>query len=553
MSNKKAKLSLLVVMLLVCAFSVAFAVNYIMNLSVSYNGKALKNTEQIEMLNSNTNRTLTITTDAKYVDSSLTIYVTRSGQSRQVLSTGKKSATFKIPTDLKEGYVTQFVFEAVSNNNAQDYVGNSNAFHVLVSCPKKEAVVITANLSYNGMTYAHGSQIEAKAGEKLVITGNTYTSNVGVKLVSYKWDNGDIKTVNGSSATITIPTLGTGKKISIVAQATDEKWSDSRTYTILPKTTTSDPTTVTANLKVDGKVQDNKAVITVNSDTKLVVEGTSNKTVSVVSYKWSNSTGNAIEKSGSSYTIPVPSNIPAEGLTLGISAKASDGTWSASKTFTVKAAKAGEEPVTTIIDAKLIADGKTITESSTVSVTASSVLTVKGTSNKEVILVSYKWKNQDKAVEVSGSSANIPIPTLPAEGMELGITAQAKDETWAKAEYFIIKPAKTTPIGTTIEAVLTADGKPVSTGDTVTVSDSTKLVVSGTSNKSVKVVSYRWANQSVAVEVSGSSATIPVPALPAEGMLLGISAQASDGTWSSSKYFTVKPASSTTVKTIEAY
>ena len=54
MSNLKAKVSLLVVMLLVVsAFSVAFAadVNYIMNLSVSYNGKALSDREQVELYN----------------------------------------------------------------------------------------------------------------------------------------------------------------------------------------------------------------------------------------------------------------------------------------------------------------------------------------------------------------------------------------------------------------------------------------------------------------------------------------------------------------------
>jgi len=333
MSNLKAKVSLLVVMLLiVSAFSVAFADDYIMNLSVSYNGKTLADRESIELYNTDSNRTLTITTDAKYVDESLTIYWSRSGgPTFEKLSTGKKSATFKIPTDLTEGNATQFVFEAVSNDFGNNYVGNSNAIRVWVNCPKNEEVNVTVNLEQNGKTIEHLDTIRCAEGDKLRIVGN---SNIGVKKVSYKWDNGNVVTLDGSSAYITVPALGEGKKLSIVAQATDGKWSNSKTFTVLPKAE-EDETTIEAYLRKDGSVVEHKATIEVEANTKLVVSGVSNKEVKLVSYKWSN--GSVIEVNGASATIPVPSSIPDAGLTLSITAKAADGKWANSKTFTVKA------------------------------------------------------------------------------------------------------------------------------------------------------------------------------------------------------------------------
>ena len=96
MSNVKGKITLsLVVILVFMAFSSVFAadVNYIMNISSSYKGKALAYEEEIVLKNSDTNRTLKIDTDAKYVDSSLTIYYTMGVGTRKVVSTGVKSTT----------------------------------------------------------------------------------------------------------------------------------------------------------------------------------------------------------------------------------------------------------------------------------------------------------------------------------------------------------------------------------------------------------------------------------------------------------------------------
>ena len=333
MSNLKAKVSLLVVMLLiVSAFSFAFAADdYIMNLSVSYDGETLQDRESIELYNSDKNRTLTITTDAKYVDESLTIYWSRSGgPTFEVLSTGKKSATFKIPTDLTEGNATQFVFEAVSNDFGNNYVGNSNAVRVWVNCPVEEEVNITANLEYNGKTVEHLDTIRVKEGEKLRIIGN---SNIGVKLVAYKWDNGSIVNVDGSSTYITVPNLGEGKKLSIVAQAKDGKWSNSKTFTVLPKVE-EDETSIEAYLRKDGSVVEHLSTIEVDSDTKLVVSGVSNKDVKVVSYKWGN--GEVVEVNGASTTLKIPADL-GNGIKLAITAQAADGKWANSKTFTVKA------------------------------------------------------------------------------------------------------------------------------------------------------------------------------------------------------------------------
>ena len=330
MSNLKTKILVFFVMLLVVtAFSNVFADDgYLMNLSVSYNGKDLRNNEQIELFNTDTNRTLTITTDAKYVDDSLTLYVTRSGQERQILATGKKSATFEIPSDLREGYLTSFAFEAVVNNFAAepDYVGNSNGFQVKVHAPKVEDVTVTANLEYKGATIAHLDTIRVSEGDKLTISGN---SNIGVKVVAYKWDNGEVIEVNGDSTTIIVPALGEGKKLSIVAQATDGKWSNSKTFTILPEAK-EDETTIEAYLKVNGGVVENRSTIKVTDNMKVEVEGVSNKSVKVVSYKWSN--GDVVEINAKNAVVPVPANF--ESLELSITAQAQDGKWANVKKFT---------------------------------------------------------------------------------------------------------------------------------------------------------------------------------------------------------------------------
>ena len=73
----KSKISLgLLLITLIMTLSNAFAVDYIMNLSASYNGKELAYEEEIILTNDNKNRTLTVNTDAKYVDESLTLYYT---------------------------------------------------------------------------------------------------------------------------------------------------------------------------------------------------------------------------------------------------------------------------------------------------------------------------------------------------------------------------------------------------------------------------------------------------------------------------------------------
>ena len=341
MSNKKAKVSLLVVMLLiVTAFSSVFAGELLGDLSVSYNGEALQNKEQLELYNTDKDRTLTIKVDAKYVDDSLTIYSMRSGHERKVIATGKKSVDFKIPTDLTEGNITQFVFEAVINDQAHDYIGNSEGFFLNVMCPKNEEVNITANLEYKGKTIAHEDSIRVDEGDKLVLSG---TSNIGVKLVAYKWDNDAIVEVNGSSTEIVVPALGDGKKLSIVAQATDGKWSNSKTFTILPAVH-EDETTIEASLRVNGGLVQNRATVEVESGTTLRIIGSSNKGVKLVSYKWDD--GEVYEENGSEYDLKVPADL-GKGKTLSITAQSTDGKWANVKVYTIVPKESSVKPTTT--------------------------------------------------------------------------------------------------------------------------------------------------------------------------------------------------------------
>ena len=229
----KSKISLgLLVILTVLTLSNVFAVDYIMNLSASYNGRALDYEEEIVLENSNTNRTLTVNTDAKYVDDTLTIYYTMGKGTRYTVSTGKKSATMQIPGNLQEGMSYWIGLEAVSNNTTDNYVGNSNIFYVKVTVPQTaETTTAEVSLKDNGSTVSKGATINKNAGDKLTVEA---TSNKGIKQICYQWNKGDLQYVSGSTATITIPSFeaGTKQRLDITAETKDGRWAQAKTYYI---------------------------------------------------------------------------------------------------------------------------------------------------------------------------------------------------------------------------------------------------------------------------------------------------------------------------------
>jgi len=245
--STKSKISIgLVVLLVVMSLSNVFAVNYIMNLSVSYNGKtiassldsdghSLSSTEAITLKNTDTNRTLTVTTDAKYVDSSLTIYK-RIGTKdpREAISTGKKSTTFDIPTNLEAGKSYWVSFEAVSNNTTDNYIGNSNIFYVKVTVPSESTPTpeqTTAGVALkDGTKYiTAGSTLNRKAGDTLVVEAE---SNKGIKQICYKWNGGSLQYISGSLGNITVPSGAADsiQTLELTAETTDGKWAPAKTY-----------------------------------------------------------------------------------------------------------------------------------------------------------------------------------------------------------------------------------------------------------------------------------------------------------------------------------
>ena len=251
MKNLKSKMSLGVVLaLIVMSLSSVFAadVNYIMNLTAQYGGKNLAYEEEIKLKNSDKNRTLTIDSGAKFVDDSLTIYYTMGKGTRYTVSTGKKVATMEIPNNLTAGYSYWIGLEAVSNNVKDNYIGNSNIFYVKVTCLEDaQETTVKVHVTKDGVELKNGETMNEVAGKQLIVSG---TSNLNVKQICYKWNNGELVYVNGASATISIPSgaPGSTQRLDVTAQAEDGKWAGSKTfYFTLPAaqptaTPTSKPT-----------------------------------------------------------------------------------------------------------------------------------------------------------------------------------------------------------------------------------------------------------------------------------------------------------------------
>ncbi|MBR3281452.1 MAG: S-layer homology domain-containing protein [Clostridia bacterium] len=248
MSNVRRKISLgLVMLLVVMAISVAFADDYngkeIFNLTATLGGKTLKNGETVE-ISPDSSRTINITTNPKYVDNTLVIgYAWDGGEWND--ATGSATRSFTIP-NFATGTQHHVDMEAYIEHNkdlpegsADRYVGNSNFVTVYFNFVDKVATNVEVNVKDGNTTLAHKSTVEKEPGTTLTATGST---NVGtIDKFQYIWDGNknDVKTINGSTGTITIPNgeAGKTKTLEITAHSTDGVWSPSKTYYIKLKST----------------------------------------------------------------------------------------------------------------------------------------------------------------------------------------------------------------------------------------------------------------------------------------------------------------------------
>ena len=545
----------------VLADVVSIPVNYIMSIGASYNGKKLAYEEEIVIENSDTNRTITVTTDAQYVDSSLTIYRTLGKGTRQAISTGKKSTTWEIPNNLEEGKSYWLGLEAVSNNTTDNYIGNSNIFYVKITCPK---TTIDANLKNGSKTLSAGSTTVLESGTTLTVVG---TSNKGVKAVCYQWGGESSKTVTGSSTTVTVPNGNPDQEftLKITAQSENGKWlNPAKEYTIKLPSKTEEPLELSVDLYNNNKVVSDGSTIELESGKQLVIKGSSNKTVKKVSYKWDSNA--QVEVEGTQTTITVPSGSSEQKFSLAITAMA-DGKWAQVKKYTIKLPKVTVTPEPepepqpqpegeTRIGVVLKNGSTTLTENTTIELKSGTELTIEASSNRTVLHVSYVL-NGGTQVDLSGSKGTFKVPEGSSEQkFTLAISAETDNNKWAKKKEYTIQLPKSEvtpepepepepqpqPVEekTTISTTLKDGSTVIDKNSVINKQAGDTLVIEASSNKGIKQICYKWGNGDL-IYAAGDKATITVPS-GANGsqVVLAITAESNNSKWAQKKEYTIK-------------
>ncbi len=543
----------LVIITIMC-FNLALAASYNGNefftITATYDGKTLKNDDVITIDQSTTVKEIIITAniDSKYIDNTFCIghYWDDEEWDDQY---GQKTKTVKI-RDFDSGSSHKLFMEAVSeydidlpDDTPNRVVGNSNTIRVYVKIAGESEPFLVDD---NSKKYAENSTITVEPGDYLgVIT--RYPKGQPVKQIQYVLgsDTNNIGIIEGSSGYIKVPEFEQGKKLSlqIVSLAYDNKtFSAPKAYYLERAKAT---TTVDISAKLDGSSISEGSTTSCNGGETIKMTGTSNLSVSKIEYTFN---GSSKTENGSSCTISVPAKADTEKTyTLKCKAIASDGTASSEKTYKFKV-PAKDKPVETEITVDLKNNGSVVSAGTIIEKNVGDSLTIVGTSNIGVKLVSYRWNNES-VKEENGSSYTLKVPNYDAGSTQtLIIVSQATDEKWSNSKTFYIKIAKAEE-ATNIDVDLISDGTKQSDGATLNKKTGDSLTIQATSNKTVKSVSYKWDNGNYE-EKNGSSFTLSVPqGTDGSSKNLTIKAKASDGKESSSKTFTIKyPESQVTPK-----
>lgn len=237
-SNVKIFLAVALAFSLVFCFVSVFADNeieytqeQIMTLTVKYGGRELANNDMITLDGPNVSRTLVINSNAKYVDSSLVIYCASAENYIFPIAQGEASVEYLIPDNLAKGYDYYFDFQAVSNNNANNYVGISNIVRIKVEVPDTK---IRVDLKDGNEYIAKDSQIARVPGHMLTLAGSS--EGVNVNTIRYSWDDStDYQYGVGTSVDFLVPDfpVGTIHVLHASALGDDGTWSAEKLYYVL--------------------------------------------------------------------------------------------------------------------------------------------------------------------------------------------------------------------------------------------------------------------------------------------------------------------------------
>ncbi len=186
----------------------------------------------------------------------------------------------------------------------------------------------------------------------------------------------------------------------------------------------------------------------------------------------------------------------------------------------------------------------TLTPNAVTELKTNTKLTLKATSNKEVMAVAYKWADKDQ-VQVEGNVTEIIVPEDYAAGTThvLKVRAMAMDGTLSDLVSYSIKipnEVVVEPEKTTISVTLKSGNSTVSTTKDLYVSASDELDVIASCNIDVEKIVYAW-DDGASKTINAAKGTITVPSSFDEGSehTLTIYAVAKDGTKSAVKEYTI--------------
>jgi len=552
MNNVKVKVSLSFVMLLVfvMAFSSAFAVNRIFNLTAKYNGTEITDGQTINYVKG-VNK-IEISTNPTYVDNTLAIGYAWDSAAVTVAAKGTKTATIEIPS-YTAGSTHKLSLEALIKDNAHSYVGNSNVVNVSFVFPKSETTNIEVDLKQNGSTVSNGSTIEAKVKDTLTAVA---TSNKTVDMIAYCWDNGSRKTSTGSNASIVVPSfeVGSTHKLDIQAVTTEDIYSSPKSYTV-KITGAAEETKVSMVIKSNNSTLSNGSNGELKVGDKVTVTGTATngKNVAIIAYCWDN--GKLTKVNGSTATITVPSNFEA-GSThiLSIQACSEDNKYSEAFNYTVKIPAA--DPATeTKVSLVVKVGNTTLSNGGNGEMKAGETVVATGsaTNNKKVAIVAYCW-DDGVLTKVNSSSATITVPTSFTTGSthKLSVQACSEDNKYSEAFNYTIKvtSGSTSVEDTKVTLTVKAGNTTLSNGGNSEMKVGDNVVASAVTNNSKKViiVAYCW-DDGALTKVNGSTATIAVPSNFTLGSSHKLSVQAcsEDDKYSAAFNYTVKVSTSSTI------
>lgn len=204
------------------------------------------------------------------------------------------------------------------------------------------AVEMSLIVKYSGVQLSDGQTLTVNPGATIEVNVETpYTEGLEI---AYYWNAGNIHTfpLGDKTATITIPSAAAGSNNTLQVQAiiNDNTHNVHEVigkykYTIMIPGTEKD-TTITTDLLYNGSSVSTSKTVELPVNAKLYIEAESNNGVSAMVYRWDNEGLMEFPANAARGVLYVPNYAEGSVHTLKVQAKATDGTKSSPKTYTIR-------------------------------------------------------------------------------------------------------------------------------------------------------------------------------------------------------------------------